>query len=416
MMQSVMLKMAQRASQDPALIAHLIDRYGERNKLRWEEVSNQLWIDHPRLAKLALCRRPRPAKFKEDIAQIADYTGINKELLSTFIRDAEVASIELTNTKKVAAQKTKQAHNLRFAWAFAAVILVLVLLSAFVFLQPGGAAAAGTLAVLQGNTTVIQQDKALALIPIQKEKQVTAGGLVAVGEGDAIQVSQDGQAQLQLLDGSTVDLGPGTELQIATLSISEQSYQVRLQMLAGSTLNRVRRLLNVDDAYEIITPSSTISVRGTVFTVQVLSPELTYVSCDEGVVLVRMGDQVIEVRAGQEVTAAVGETLQVQPQTGGPQDAGETPEATAIPSAELPAATSTSVSTPSATAIAPESDSDQDYWEAPSTGGTNPDGGTDSDLPENPPPGHGGELPSDEGEPPGQGIPPGHQDKIPKDK
>jgi hypothetical protein len=85
-------------------------------------------------------------------------------------------------------------------------------------------------------------------------------------------------------------------------------------MLAGRSLNRVVHLLGIEDHYEVRSPSSTASVRGTVFTVDLLSQTSTYVVVDEGVVNVTMGDQSVDVRAGFEVTAVTGELLMVKAQ------------------------------------------------------------------------------------------------------
>jgi len=111
-----------------------------------------------------------------------------------------------------------------------------------------------------------------------------------------------------------VDLFENSTLQVTELFTTQDSYRVRLHMLSGKTVSRVIRLLGVDDAYEVSTPSSTASVRGTVFAVEVLGPNSTYIACDEGVVHIEMGDLQAEVVAGTEVMAIAGEPLEVEPQ------------------------------------------------------------------------------------------------------
>jgi len=423
-MQTTTLKLAHRASQDKSLIAFLIDSYCEKEKLGWDEIATQLWIDDYKLAKLALCRRPRPAQFSEDIAQISNYIGIQPEHLSRFLRNAEHAPAGRPSQKlPIKAKKSANAYSSSLAIAVATILIIIF--SAFVISQPG--TATGTMTILEGDATIIKNSNPISMISSQQAQSVSSGELTTLESGDKIVVGQGGFARLQLLDGSTIEIFENTELQIEDLNISADTFQVRFRMLSGKTINRVRRLLNVTDFYEVLTPSSTISVRGTIFTVDVISDLITYVSCDEGVVEVRTGNQLFQVKAGEEVTAIAGSNLVIQPQ---PQS--ETPESPILPGASEPTGTPPSISPnaePTPTPIpssepaspAPEDD-DNDPVDNPDDdlNGKGPKNDKWDGLPENPPPGQGGELPSDGAAPPGQGEPPGHlkdsKDKKIKDK
>jgi hypothetical protein len=167
-----------------------------------------------------------------------------------------------------------------------------------------------TLVVIQGQVAVLPSGFG------QREVQAVAGEALSVGTGDKISVGTAGAAELRLSDGSTVELAANTAVDVTELLITDNSYQVRLQMLAGRTVSRVVHVLGVGERFEISTPSSTASVRGTVFTVEVLSQTETFVDCDEGEVEVAMGNQVALVEAGMMITAVVGQPLQVRPQTG----------------------------------------------------------------------------------------------------
>jgi ferric-dicitrate binding protein FerR (iron transport regulator) len=418
-MNTLNLKLAQRASKDPALMASLIDQYSETMNLRWEDVANQLWIDNYRLAKLALCRRPRRAKFSDDVAQVSHFVGVDSERLTGFIQHAEGLKEEqpAVNKKKSVQKNTarvpERALNRGLVWAFAAALLVLIFLGAFVLLQPNTAAA--TVVTRRGDVTILKSEKSMSIIPGSREKNLEAGKATAVATGDMVRVGQNGYAQLQLPDGSTIDLFANSELEVANLNITEDSFQVRLKLMAGGALNRVKRLLDPGDFFEVITPSSTVSVRGTVFTVQVISPEITYVSVEEGIVEVRMNEQVAMVEAGEEVTAMVGRPMDVQPQTdlndpdGGVQ---------LTPTPDLLSATPTVEGTPTPTGTVTGLGSDPDDSDSDDPSGSNVDPNQDDpddpDDPviENPPPGLGGTIPGDGGEPPGQGTPPGHQEDV----
>ena len=428
-MQSMTLKIAQRASQDKSLIASLIDTFGERENLSWDEIANQLWIDDHILAKLALCRRPRPAQFSDDIAQISNYAGIDHKHLSRFIRDAEAPPVKQSRNVAAASQTQKPARKFIFSWAFTIILLVILIISAFMFLQPG--TAAGTMMVLEGDTTIVTDDNPLSLTGKLKGVTFSGGEVITLKPGDTVIVGVGGYSRLQLQDGTTLELFENTILKIDDLTINEGTLQVRYKILTGKTINRVRRLLDVGDFYEVISPSSTISVRGTVFTVQVLSEQSTYVSCDEGVVQVSVGDRVILLNAGEEVIANTGEEVEPQPQpqsgnqpspvppdevapapTNTPVHNSPTIELTATPRPQDPIELTQPVTeeTPEPIQQVPQETPQQTPVQTlnPSQNNPVPTKKWD-DLPENLPPGQGGDKPSDGFAPPGQGDPPGHQ-------
>ena len=214
---------------------------------------------------------------------MAGYVGLDQENLTQFISSAEVSNVQRAQNKSTAQKENNRISFNRPVWVIALVILIITILSAFVVLQPG--TAAGTVAVIEGDVTVLRKGNLLSYISGGTEQSVAAGGLYAVQEGDTIILGKGGFAQIKLQDGSSIDLFENTRLYVETLVVTESSYQVRLKLLTGKMVNRVLRILNIGDEYEVITPSSTISVRGTVFTVEVLSPEATFVACDEGNVL-----------------------------------------------------------------------------------------------------------------------------------
>lgn len=190
---------------------------------------------------------------------------------------------------------------------------VFVLLSAFVLIRPKQTEA--TLIVWQGEAIVIREGGLLSG-PVQNLVPVTE--VMMVRAGDEIRLGAAAAAQLRLDDGSTVDLAENTTLQITDLKTTSETYVVRLNLLVGKLVSRVERILGSGDAFDIRTPSSTASVRGTVFTVEVIAAHVTYIACAEGVVAVQMGEASAQVPAGNELTATVGQPLQVFPQTGQP--------------------------------------------------------------------------------------------------
>ena len=187
--------------------------------------------------------------------------------------------------------------------------LLLLILVTFAMAQPDNSDA--TLVVSMGQVVVNRAGGILFDTPA--ETAVSAGEAVTVHEGDTIHLAEAASAQLRLQDGSTIDLSGGTVLSISELVSNELSYRARFSLLAGKTLSQVVRLLRPEDRFEIKTPSSTASVRGTRFTVEVINTETTYYAVEEGVVQVTMEDQAVDVMAGYEVTAVVGQPLHIEP-------------------------------------------------------------------------------------------------------
>jgi hypothetical protein len=325
-MTQMMLNMAQQAIKNPTLMAGLIDKYTKQTGASWAEVAGELRISPSQLAKLALCRQPN-GNAHQDIRKIADYIKMSPVVLNHFYEHAQPDTSMVNNatdysSKPMEASKKRvqrQGPNLsigrtfmskRFLWMSGLVLVLLLIVSAFVMAQ-STAVSEATLIVNDGEVTITRSGAGLS-----GEKSYTAvpGDAVIVTEGDTVTTGDTAAAQLHLAGGGTVDLSAATSVEITELVTTEEKYQVTLTMLAGRTLNRVVHLMGIEDHYEVRSPSSTASVRGTVFAVDVLSQESTYVGVDEGVVNVTMGDQSVDVRAGFEVTAVVGELLMVKAQ------------------------------------------------------------------------------------------------------
>ncbi len=301
-MDEILIEMAQKAGQNPVLCAGLIREYGQRHGLQWDEIARQLNMDSGSLAKLALCRSPRPDRLDQELEQIAAYLNTEKSGLRRFFQ----ANLKPAQTRPGRIERLKTHSNTRtpkrYVFALAAVA-VLVLVGALFAFSPRPSTA--TLMVTAGQVTVMTTS--------HPEQTFTAGQVVNVKTGDNLAVKSGAEAQLRFYDGSSVDLSENTLLEVQELATSDDQFRVRLKMLTGRTVSRVLRLLGVGDAFEISTPSSTVSVRGTVFTVQVLNADTTYVDCTKGVVKVVTGSQQVEVKAGQQLTATLGQPLEVKP-------------------------------------------------------------------------------------------------------
>ena len=255
-MSQILIKAAQKATQNTTLLAALIQTYGRRHNLTWEQIAQELNLNMEQLAQLALCRRPRSSLFNQDVKQITAYVGIKKATLTQFLQRAEGKQTEqIPWWRWKIFRRGIQMILQRRTLAIVVVACVIVLLSAFALAQPARIEA--TLVVTQGQAIVRQTG---SLLSGQSEQTVLANEVVMVGTGDEIVLSAAAAAQLRLYDGSTVDLFENTTVEVTDLNTTEDSYRVRLNMLVGKTISRGERVLGIGDAFGIKAPCSRTSL------------------------------------------------------------------------------------------------------------------------------------------------------------
>ena len=307
-----LLELAQRAAADASLMAYIVDQQTKKEGISWEELATILKIEPGQLAKLALCKQPREELFAQDVTQIVGYTGINRTMLLHFISHAKqgLSLQKKAVPRTLPVRQGKGIMTQRRTWAIGLATLLILIVGAFVLAQPGEDTKA-TLVVSAGEAVVNQASG--AIFAGATDTAVSPGEVVTVEEGDTIRLSENAAAQLRLLDGSTVELYGGTTVAVSELVIEVESYRVRFDLLSGKMLNRVVRLLRADDAFEIRTPSSTASVRGTLFSVESMSEEMSHIAVEEGVVRVTIEGNTLDVEAGFQLTAVLGQALEVMP-------------------------------------------------------------------------------------------------------
>jgi hypothetical protein len=137
--------------------------------------------------------------------------------------------------------------------------------------------------------------------------------------GDTIRTGDDSRGVLTYFEGSTVTLEPNTELAIIDASAkTDGSTVVVMQQNLGRTWHVVTKLIQGNSKYEVRTPASTASVRGTAFTVGITFEDnapVATVTTTEGTVVHSAPDpqapgQVVEVpvTAGTTEKIKKGET------------------------------------------------------------------------------------------------------------
>ena len=92
-------------------------------------------------------------------------------------------------------------------------------------------------------------------------------------EGDAIKVDDNSRAEITFFEGSTVELGAGTVVNISELSIAADtgSTTIVINEEVGKTISRVTKLSDPASRYEVETPACFAVVRGSIMEVYVNS-------------------------------------------------------------------------------------------------------------------------------------------------
>ena len=119
-------------------------------------------------------------------------------------------------------------------------------------------AAMSTLSAVRGDVVVRHADGTVA--PANEGDVIVAG--------DAIRTGSGALAEITYFEGSTVRIEAHTELVVEKLSSSpDGGTVVAMWQAAGRTWHVVTKLITGGSRYEVRTPSSTATVRGTIFAV-----------------------------------------------------------------------------------------------------------------------------------------------------
>ena len=84
-------------------------------------------------------------------------------------------------------------------------------------------------------------------------------------KGDSIRTEENSSAKLFFEEGTETTLGSYSKAVLAKLDETDDAVQTKVKLISGQAWNKVKRLLNADDQYEIETPTAIMGVRGTLF-------------------------------------------------------------------------------------------------------------------------------------------------------
>lgn len=130
---------------------------------------------------------------------------------------------------------------------------------------------------------------------------MTAGQTIQGGQ--VLVTGQDGYAQLALPDGSMLEVFPNSRL---VFRANRFSLRDLLDLYVGKVRLQIQHLIDQTQPLRVTSPSAVISVRGTVFEVEVDPSQDTVVSVETGAVSVRH-----RLIPGQEVLVESGQSLRV---------------------------------------------------------------------------------------------------------
>jgi hypothetical protein len=134
--------------------------------------------------------------------------------------------------------------------------------------------------------------------------------------GDVIQAGEESSATITFFEGSTIELEAGTQVEIASLGMTQSgTTRILLKQQIGETISNVVKLVDSKSRYEIETVSATAAVRGSIMIVAVTSSGVTSVGNQEGTISIIAQGIEVPVPVGSHSVAVPGQPP-AEPQPG----------------------------------------------------------------------------------------------------
>ena len=132
-----------------------------------------------------------------------------------------------------------------------------------------------------------------------------------IGEGQRVRTGSQGSVTLVFFDGTRTTLAANTDLTLTKVDGRWGNVlQVELSQQAGDTNHSVVPFQGKKSAYLVHTPSGTVSVHGTIFSISVNEMGQARFAVDTGQVMVTGQDSEVILEAGQATTAQPGQALE----------------------------------------------------------------------------------------------------------
>src|SRR5690242_5478687 len=197
---------------------------------------------------------------------------------------------------KFGARLFRSVHMLRRLTLALSKNRLLIAAAVAVFVAPMHAADSAKVLVQSGNVSIIRDASGYASALMDNTE---------VKPGYTIKTGSDGYAKLQVSDGSTFEVFPNSEV----VYKKTNSMGDLLNVWLGKVKVMIQHLPGIPNPNNVTTPTALISVRGTVFDVDVEDEDgTTFVSLDEGVVDVHH-----RLKASNDVHLLPGGSVRVYP-------------------------------------------------------------------------------------------------------
>jgi len=125
--------------------------------------------------------------------------------------------------------------------------------------------------------------------------------------GDTVRTGDYSSAEITFFDGSTIELEPGTEIEIISLGISGDngSVTIILEQTIGSIIFRVTKIIDPASRYEVETPAGVVAVRGSAVHIYVIEDGTTRA--------INLGGDIWAVGDGVELRIPEGQQCVIRP-------------------------------------------------------------------------------------------------------
>lgn len=164
---------------------------------------------------------------------------------------------------------------------------IVVLLLAFVLVIIAWVFVTQSVMVLQRVANVSQIQGQVSFIPKGQAVAIPLTDNDKVKEGDVVQTGPASSALLTWVDGSKVQVGPESRLEVKKCFSRNQQEVSLFRLDTGQIWSRISKRLRRESRFEVETPVAVAGVRGTIFSVAVIPSGGARISVLDGSVLLR---------------------------------------------------------------------------------------------------------------------------------
>lgn len=185
-----------------------------------------------------------------------------KKVKSTKVKESEIKNI-----------KSREGRN-KFFYIIPVVVLIVVI-GVILFLTLGSNIVKAELVIESGDVQVKHEGGSW----------IEADNGMLLYQSDAVKTGDNSTASIILFESSIIRLDSNTEVKLKEILQEADKTSVTIQQDAGRTWNTVLKVSGIDD-YEVQTPTTVASVRGTSFDVYIQLENLTEVGVGNGFVII----------------------------------------------------------------------------------------------------------------------------------